>query len=173
MISDEFLRSALEQRFRGDRTGACVEAATIENGTIRTARVCSGEQRPVDSNAAFEIGSLAKTMTGALLAEIIQSGEIALDDPLARLLPHETIVPSFSNSQITIGNVVTHSSGLPSFPWKATNADDPYASLGDTDLLNALGRTTLTRAPGRVFRLRTSDAPPLQSIRAEDHLLAS
>jgi serine-type D-Ala-D-Ala carboxypeptidase/endopeptidase len=31
------LRAALEQRFKGDRSGACIAAAVIENGT--TARV--------------------------------------------------------------------------------------------------------------------------------------
>ena len=36
--SEDDLRAALEQRFKGDRSGACIAAAVIENGT--TARAC-------------------------------------------------------------------------------------------------------------------------------------
>ncbi len=31
--SEDDLRAALEQRFKGDRSGACIAAAVIENGT--------------------------------------------------------------------------------------------------------------------------------------------
>ena len=68
-------------------------------------------------------------MTAALLAEFIGRGEIARDDPVAKLLPPETIVPSFNGSQITIGNIVTHTSGLLSFPWRMKNIENPDARL--------------------------------------------
>ena len=38
-ISNDDLRAALEQRFKDDRTGACVAAGVIDNGTIAT-RIC-------------------------------------------------------------------------------------------------------------------------------------
>jgi hypothetical protein len=35
--SEDELRAALQQRFKGDRSGACIAAAVIENGTtVRT-----------------------------------------------------------------------------------------------------------------------------------------
>src|SRR5437762_2497497 len=97
-MSDRDLRAALEQRFRGDRTGACVAAAVIDNGEVANAYVCADPkfQRPYDEHTAFEIGSVTKTMTGALLAELIARGEVALDDPIAKLLPPGTSVPSFN-----------------------------------------------------------------------------
>ena len=148
--SNNDLRAALEQRFKGDRTGACIAAAVIENGTTASAYVCADAKsdRPFDGHTAFEIGSVSKTMTAALLAEFIGRGEIALDDPLVTLLPPGTIVPSFNGSQITIGNTVTHTSGLPSFPWRMTNIENPYARLTEADLLGTLAATQLTRAPG-------------------------
>ncbi len=57
-------------------------------------------------------------------------------------------MPSFNGSQITIGNIVTHTSGLPSFPWLITNFENPYARLTEADLLGTLATTQLTRAPG-------------------------
>jgi CubicO group peptidase (beta-lactamase class C family) len=141
--SDSDVRAALEQHFRGDRTGACVAAALIDNGGAKSAYVCADAktERPFDGHTAFEIGSVSKTMTAALLAEFIARGEIALDDPLAKLLPPGTIVPSFNGSQISIGNIVTHTSGLPSFPWRMASRNDPYARLTEADLLDTLAAT--------------------------------
>src|SRR4051794_37944744 len=97
-MSDSDLRAALEQRFNGDRTGACVAAAMIENGTTATAYICADpkSKRAYDEHTAFEIGSVTKTMTAALLAEFIARGEAALSDPIAKLLPPGTSVPSFN-----------------------------------------------------------------------------
>ena len=55
-------------------------------------------------------------MTAALLAEFIARGEVTLDDPIAKLLPPGTSVPSFNGHEITIGHIVTHTSGLPAVP---------------------------------------------------------
>jgi serine-type D-Ala-D-Ala carboxypeptidase/endopeptidase len=77
-MSESDLRAALEQRFKGDRTGACIAAAVIENGTTASAYVCADakSERPFDERTAFEIGSVSKTMTAALLAEFTERGEI-------------------------------------------------------------------------------------------------
>lgn len=151
-MSDSDLRAALDQRFNGDRTGACIAAATIDNGTTASAYVCADpkSRRPYDEHTAFEIGSVTKTMTAALLAEFIARGDASLSDPIAKLLPPGTRVPSFNGHQIAIGDIVTHTSGLPSIPpqWHITDADNPYAALTERDLLGALAATQLTRAPG-------------------------
>jgi CubicO group peptidase (beta-lactamase class C family) len=151
-MSDSDLRVRLEQRFKGDRTGACVAAAVIDNGTTASAYFCADpkSQRPYDELTAFEIGSVTKTMTAALLAEFIARGEVALSDPIAKLLPPGTSVPSFGGREITIGDIVTHTSGLPSIPPELhlTDMNNPYARVTETDLLGALAATQLTRAPG-------------------------
>ena len=120
-ISNDDVRAALEQRFKGDRTGACIAAGVIDDGTIATAYYCAdpNSQRPYDEHTAFEIGSVTKTMTAALLAEFIARGEVALNDPIASLLPPGTSVPSFNGREITIAEIVTHTSGLRSPPTTA------------------------------------------------------
>ena len=121
------LGAALEQRFKGDRSGACIAAAVIENGTEARAYFCAGakSKRSIDDRTAFEVGSITKTMTAALLADILGRGEIALDDPLAKLLPPGTNVPSFNGTPVMVGNIVTHNSALPSFPWRTTDLRIP------------------------------------------------
>jgi serine-type D-Ala-D-Ala carboxypeptidase/endopeptidase len=151
-ISNDDVHAALEQRFKGDRTGACVAAGVIDDGTVATAYYCANanSQRPYDEHTAFEIGSVTKTMTAALLAEFIGRGEVALDDPIAKLLPPGTSVPSFNGHDITIGEIVTHTSSLPAIPpqYHAPDINNPYAHATERDLLDALAATQLTREPG-------------------------
>ena len=151
-ISNDDVRAALEQRFKGDRTGACIAAGVIDSGAIATAWYCAdaNSPRPYDEHTAFEIGSITKTMTAALLAEFIARGEIELTDPIAKLLPPGTVVPSFDGREITIINVVTHTSGLPPLPanFRPADPNNPYAAVTERDLLDALAATRLTHAPG-------------------------
>ena len=74
--SENQLRATLEQRFKGDRSGACIAAAIIENGTAARAYFCADAkfELSIYDRIAFEIGSITKTMTAALLAEIIGRG---------------------------------------------------------------------------------------------------
>jgi D-alanyl-D-alanine-carboxypeptidase/D-alanyl-D-alanine-endopeptidase len=150
--SNDDVRAALEQRFKGDRTGACIAAGVIDDGAIATAYYCADprSQRPFDEHTAFEIGSVTKTMTAALLAEVIARGEIALNDPIAKLLPPGTPVPSFNGREITITDIVTHTSGLPSLPpnYRPPDPNNPYAAATERDLLDALASIRLTRPPG-------------------------
>jgi len=151
-ISNDDVHAALEQRFRGDRTGACIAAGVIDDRTISTAYYCAdpNSRRPYDEHTAFEIGSVTKTMTAALLAEFIARGEVALSDPVAKLLPPGTRVPSFNGREITIGQIVTHTSGLPPLPpgYRPPDPSNPYAGATERDLLDALAATQLTREPG-------------------------
>jgi serine-type D-Ala-D-Ala carboxypeptidase/endopeptidase len=151
-ISNDDVRLALEQRFKGDRTGACIAAGVIDDGAVATAYYCADlkSQRPYDEHTAFEIGSVTKTMTAALLAEFIAHGEVTLSDPIAKLLPLGTVVPSFKGREITIADIVTHTSGLPGIPagYNPPDMNNPYAAVTERDLLGALAATGLTREPG-------------------------
>ncbi len=151
-MSNDDVRAALEQRFKGDRTGACIAAGVIDGAAIATAYYCADpkSQRPYDEHTAFEIGSVTKTMTAALLAEFIARGEVTLSDPIAKLLPPGTSVPAFNGHEITVGEIVTHTSGLPAIPaqYHAPDMNNPYASVTERDLLDALAATRLTREPG-------------------------
>jgi D-alanyl-D-alanine-carboxypeptidase/D-alanyl-D-alanine-endopeptidase len=97
----------------------------------------------------FEIGSITKVFTALLLADMVERGEVKLDDPVAMYLPKGTLVPSRAGREITLEDLATHSSGLPR---DATNLDlqqvNPFAGYGPTQLYEFLARYTLTRDPG-------------------------
>ncbi len=144
---DPALVSHLKSRFEGDRTGACVVAAVIEGTEVRRARYCAGPQAPrsLADDTAFEIGSVSKTMTAFLVAELVEQGTWSLDDPIARHLPAGAEVPRQGERQITVRDLLTHTAGLPALPpgMRITRPDNPYADLSEADLLQALARTTL------------------------------
>lgn len=154
-MSDDALADVVSQRLQGDRTGACMAVAVIEGGSVaRTFQCADGRDiARIGADTAFEIGSVSKTMTAALLADLILQGKGSLDDPLSEWLPAGTRLPDYQGKPILIRHVVTHSSGLPALPSRmaAPNVDDPYARLDEAALLASLGDVTLTAAPGTTF----------------------
>lgn len=147
------VQDAVRARLQGDRTGACLAVALIDGQRVERAYGCAGDRAPPDARTAFEIGSVSKTMTAALLARLIAEGRASLDDPLARHLPAGTRVPDFAGRPILLRHLVTHTSGLPALPpgMSPANPADPYAALTPSAMLEALGRTTLAVEPGTKF----------------------
>ena len=102
----------------------------------------------------FEIGSITKTFTATLLADMARDGIVALDDPVQRYLPHDVRLP-LRGREITLEDLATHRSGLPRLPkgllWPALTRDrrDPYARFDESRLTAAIGATRPRREPGR------------------------
>ena len=153
-ISDTDLAGTVAQRLSGDRSGACMAVAVIAADVSR-ARVCADPNQVtrIGPDSAFEIGSISKTMTGTLLAELINAGKASLDDPLADWLPEGTKVPGFDGQPILLRHIVTHTSGLPALPpgVPLTDPNDPYAALTAQQLIDALAAVKLDEPPGTSF----------------------
>jgi serine-type D-Ala-D-Ala carboxypeptidase/endopeptidase len=145
------LEAKVEQRLLGDRTGACLAVAVIDQSVAR-AFVCAdpASARLIDGRTAFEIGSVTKTMTGALLADLVGQGKLALDDTLAQHLPPGSAVPAFGQTPIRLVHLVTHTSGLPGLTSALVREglDNPYAALTEGALLEALATAQLQSIPG-------------------------
>lgn len=154
-LDDDALAGLVRQRLQGDRTGACMAVAVIEKERVARTWQCADDRDlpRIGPNVAFEIGSVSKTMTAALLADLILQGKGALDDPLSAWLPEGTRVPDHQGRPILLRHVVTHTAGLPALPSRlgATRMDDPYANLDEAALLASLGDVTLNAAPGSRF----------------------
>jgi CubicO group peptidase (beta-lactamase class C family) len=71
---------------------------------------------PPDANSVYEIGSITKTFTTTLLADMFLRGVFA-DDTLSHHLPDSLVtMPSFDGIEITFGHLATHTSGIPKAP---------------------------------------------------------
>ena len=148
------LAQAVRARLDGDRTGACLAVALVDGDRVQRAFECADPAQAgrIGPATAFEVGSVTKPMTAALLALHVAEGRASLDDPLSRHLPG-TRVPALDGQPIRLRHLVTHTSGLPALPAGLVPADpaDPYATLAPAALLEALSKTTLDRAPGTRF----------------------
>jgi CubicO group peptidase (beta-lactamase class C family) len=115
---------ALGDRHTGDadlaaRTRAVIDdtnglrglaVASVENGQARLAGLGdAADGRPVDADTAFEPGSVTKTWTAMLLADMIEAGEVRTADTLATLLPGRTFADRRS----------------PTSPWRSLPATVP------------------------------------------------
>ncbi len=107
----------------------------------------------VDSNAVCEIGSITKTFTASILADMVTRGEVRLDDPVAKYLPDSAHVPSRNGKQITLVDLATQSSGLPRLPSNMAprDATNPYADYTVQQLYAFLSGYQLTRDIGATY----------------------
>jgi serine-type D-Ala-D-Ala carboxypeptidase/endopeptidase len=111
-----------------------------------------GDPRPLNGDTIFEIGSATKVFTSLLLADMVQRGEVALDDPVAKYLPGVK-VPERNGRSITLVDLATHTSGLPRLPtnMKPADANNPYADYSVDQLYQFLSSHQLTRDIGSQY----------------------
>jgi CubicO group peptidase (beta-lactamase class C family) len=109
--------------------------------------------RPLAARSVFEIGSITKTFTGTVLADMVRRGEVRLDDPVGKYMPAGVRVPSLNGRQITLLDLATHTSGLPRLPTGYVSPDpsNPYAHFAAEHLYAFLNRHELAREPGAKF----------------------
>jgi CubicO group peptidase (beta-lactamase class C family) len=90
--------------------------AVVKDGKVLLARGYGvrrlGDPAPVDANTYFQIASNTKAFTTALLAQLVDSGRLAWDDPVTRYLPWFQLSDPWVTREFTIRDLVTHRSGL-------------------------------------------------------------
>lgn len=99
----------------------------------------------------FEIGSISKTFTTLLLAQLVEQKQAQLDDPVRTLLPGDWELPKRGEREITLLELATHSSGLPNNPPNLVRALalnpkiqlDPFAQFDEKQLRQALTESKL------------------------------
>ncbi|MFB8117175.1 MULTISPECIES: serine hydrolase domain-containing protein [unclassified Streptomyces] len=136
-----------------DRLGPLLAAAA---GPVAAVAAVRGAERtvllrgPVDEDSRFETGSLTKTFTALLLAELAARGEVRYGDRADRYLPFGLPGPP-----LTLLHLATHTSGLPRLPpgllpraVRSGWLSNPYAGFSEDDLLASLRRTRPRHRPG-------------------------
>lgn len=107
----------------------------------------------VDEHSIFEIGSISKTFTGILLADMVVRGELDLDEPLQNLLPEGVSAPTRNGESIRLYHLANHTSGLPRLPnnMNPSNPANPYADYSKKQMYEFLNSYELTRDIGSEF----------------------
>jgi CubicO group peptidase (beta-lactamase class C family) len=116
-------------------------------------RVARENDAAPDGDTVFEIASAGKTFTATVLAEMHLRQELNWDDPLAGFLPEDVTVPRVGDRQITLLDLATQTSGLPSLPpnFKEGNPLNPYADYTVPEMYAGLRAISLTAPPGTEY----------------------
>jgi CubicO group peptidase (beta-lactamase class C family) len=153
--SDAEIRQALADRITGfeQSVGIVVGVIGPRGRTIVAAgSMGMNDPRPVTGDTLFEIGSITKVFTSLVLADMVERGEVALDDPVARYLPGVNL-PRRNGKQITLLDLSTHRSGLPRMPsnFNPKNPVNPYADYPVERLYDYLSGHELLRDIGAEY----------------------
>lgn len=116
---DTALAQALEPHLGGHRA---VAVTVVEDGQPRFAGFGADERRE------YEIGSISKTFTGALLLDAVKRSELTLDTTVAEVLGDRAAGSALADA--TMEALASHSAGLPNGPGVSVLHDqvrrDPY-----------------------------------------------
>jgi serine-type D-Ala-D-Ala carboxypeptidase/endopeptidase len=112
-------------------TGCGVAIGIIDHGQRRVFRYGAAH-----ADSIFEIGSVTKTFTGLVLAQLAAQGKVRLDEPIRPLLFPNNLAAASVSGEITLLDLVTHRSGLPSVPGNLVPKDpsDPFADYNPVAL---------------------------------------
>lgn len=146
------LEERLKELLTGGPGGAVVARKSPEGKTrfVTIGRLNADDSKPMTADTLFEIGSITKMFTGLLLAQAVVEGRMTLDDRIARHLPAGLqLAPEVA--AITLGQLATHTSGLPRVPPDIFAADpkDPYARYDAAALHACLNGLKLGQAAPR------------------------
>ncbi len=152
--SDEEIRKILIRHVDSEHesVGMVVGIVSPEGRRIISyGQLNQNDPRIPDGNTVFEIGSVTKIFTALLLADMVQKGEVALDDPIAKFLPAGVRAPERNGRKITLVDLATQTSGLPFWPtgipsndsgivmMEKYSVEDLYKFLSSYELQNDIG----------------------------------
>ena len=100
-----------------------------------------------NEHSVYEIGSISKTFTGILLANMVVTGKAKLDDPLQNYLPPGITAPTRNGTAIRLVNLSNHTSSLPRMPdnFPASDPANPFADYSEKQVYDFLNSYQLTR----------------------------
>jgi len=97
-----------------------------------------------DRNSIFEIASVTKTFTTALVADLELSGEIEINTSIEQYMPVFKHISAKSKRIITLEDLINHTSGLPRNPNNTTTDDsNRYQDYSVDDLNEYLSNFTI------------------------------
>ncbi len=106
------------QKFLKNKNITAVSIGVYKDGQVYTkhfGEIEKGKSNPPNDKTIYEVGSVSKTITGYLVAKAVLEQKIKLADDVRVYLKGDYSNLEYNGTPITIRNLVTHTSGLPTF----------------------------------------------------------
>ncbi len=111
------------------------------------------------TNEIFEIGSVTKQFTAALIMKLQEQGQLHVDDSIVTYLPEYTFPAA-----ITLRMMLTHTSGLADFTNFPLLGDWVKHGVSEATVLTAVSQTPLQFQPGSQYQYSNSNFFALGTI---------
>lgn len=154
-ITDSEIKDILRDRIDVARKSVGIVVGLVDEKGKRVIsygkRSENGSQ--VDGDSVYEIGSVTKVFTAILLSDMVERGEVKLNDPISKYLPASVKAPTRDGKEITLLHLSSQTSGLPRMPGNFAPRDpnNPYADYTVERMYAFLSGYTLTREPGAQY----------------------
>ncbi|MGD0816180.1 MAG: serine hydrolase domain-containing protein [Verrucomicrobiota bacterium] len=147
------LHAYLQQRIKAEKINGCIVVGVVDDhgsSIVSQGKLDNGTDQEANGDTVFALHSATGTFMALLLQEMIERGEMKLDDPVAKYLPKTVKVPTYQGQEITLRHLVKETSGLPWFYDKLdpARADDPVADFTVDKMDAFVSGCQLTCAPG-------------------------
>ncbi|MBI3670132.1 MAG: DUF1343 domain-containing protein [Acidobacteria bacterium] len=113
------------------------------------------QREPMTVDTIFDLASLTKVIaTTSAVMKLVEQGQVALNDPLARYIPEFAAAKQEGKDQVTIRQLLTHTAGLapiPRVPEGATGAETVLRAIYDAPLVSPPGARLLYSDSGFIL----------------------
>ncbi len=121
----------------------------------------SGDDKNLpDEKTVFEIGSITKTFTGIILADMILKKELSDKDPVSKFISKEKLkLPETDGKEITLKDLAQHISGIPGMPDNTGDIrkkENPFSDYTPEKMFESLNRCKLDFPTGTKHRYSNS-----------------
>ncbi|MEV0335610.1 serine hydrolase domain-containing protein [Nocardia sp. NPDC050717] len=156
--TDQFLRDRMSAAGVPGGAYAIVDREGIRHvGAFGT----DGNGGPVTAQTPFLWGSVAKPVTATLVAAMVESGELRLEEPVTTYLPTFRTRDRAQSARITVRQLLNQTSGLPTST-RYTDRTDPERR--PMDVLPELANESLDSEPGAVHHYSSTNYLLLAAI---------
>lgn len=124
------LQALLDDSVAEGRAPGVVLCVITPQGTFQGASGWANhaQTQPMLINDAFRVGSITKVFTATMILQLVEAGDLSLDDAVSDILPQ--MMRNFANSElITVRQLLNHTSGVPEYA-----SSDNFMQLGNEDI---------------------------------------
>ena len=114
----------------------------------------------IDENSVFQLASVSKQFTAAAILILQENGKLSIDDRVTRFYP------GFPYEEVTVRQLLNHTSGLPKYFWLAEHKWDQNHPPSNQEMMDLMEEHNVERffSPGASFDYSNTGYMVLASI---------